>query len=316
MPLALYWRALAALFFIAFWPWAVQAQPVLPVPALSARVIDQTATLSAADLQALEARLQALEEKSGSQVVVLVVPTTAPEDIAAYAFRVASNWKIGRRDVGDGLLLVVAKNDRRMRIEVARKLEGAIPDLAASRIIDQAMAPRFREGDYAGGIGAALDQIGARIAGEALPAPVQRGAAAGGEQGLDLGELGIFLFFGVMVAGPVVRRLFGNRFGSVVMGGGTGALAYLLTASALLAGGAGIAALLLTLLSNSKGGGGRGGRGGGGPFIGGGGLGGLGGLGGGFGGGRSGGFGGGGGGGGFSSGGGGSFGGGGASGGW
>lgn len=313
MPLALCWRALAALFFIALWPWAVQAQPVLPVPALSARVIDQTATLSAADLQALEGRLQALEAKSGSQVVVLLVPTTAPEDIAAYAFRVASSWKIGRRDIGDGLLLVVAKNDRRMRIEVARKLEGAIPDLAAARIIDQAMAPRFREGDYAGGIGAALDQIGARIAGEALPAPAQQGAGAG-DQGFDLGQLAIFLFFGVMVAGPVVRRLFGNRFGSVVMGGGTGALAYLLTASALLAGGAGIAALLLTLLSNSRGGGGRGGRGGGGPFIGGGGLGGLGGLGGGFGGGRSGGFGGGGGG--FSSGGGGSFGGGGASGGW
>lgn len=313
MPLALCWRALAALFFIALWPWAVQAQPVLPVPALSARVIDQTATLSAADLQALEGRLQALEAKSGSQVVVLLVPTTAPEDIAAYAFRVASSWKIGRRDIGDGLLLVVAKNDRRMRIEVARKLEGAIPDLAAARIIDQAMAPRFREGDYAGGIGAALDQIGARIAGEALPAPAQQGAGAG-DQGFDLGQLAIFLFFGVMVAGPVVRRLFGNRFGSVVMGGGTGALAYLLTASALLAGGAGIAALLLTLLSNSRGGGGRGGRGGGGPFIGGGGLGGLGGLGGGFGGGRSGGFGGGGGG--FSSGGGGSFGGGGASGRW
>ena len=313
MPLALCWRALAALFFIALWPWAVQAQPVLPVPALSARVIDQTATLSAADLQALEGRLQALEAKSGSQVVVLLVPTTAPEDIAAYALRVASSWKIGRRDIGDGLLLVVAKNDRRMRIEVARKLEGAIPDLAAARIIDQAMAPRFREGDYAGGIGAALDQIGARIAGEALPAPVQQGAGAG-DRGFDLGQLAIFLFFGVMVAGPVVRRLFGNRFGSVVMGGGTGALAYLLTASALLAGGAGIAALLLTLLSNSRGGGGRGGRGGGGPFIGGGGLGGLGGLGGGFGGGRSGGFGGGGGG--FSSGGGGSFGGGGASGGW
>ena len=307
MPLALCWRALAALFFIAICPWAVQAQPVLPVPALSARAIDQTGTLNAADLQALEARLQGLEEKSGSQVVVLMVPTTAPEDIASYAFRVASDWKIGRRDVGDGLLVVVAKNDRRMRIEVARKLEGAIPDLAASRIIDQSMAPRFREGDYAGGIAAALDQIGARIANEALPAPAQRGSNTQQNQGMGLSELAMFLFFGVIVAGPVVRRIFGGRFGSVVMGGGTGAVAYLLSASALLAGGAGIAALLMTLLSNSGGGGGRGGRGGG-PFIGGGGLGG------GFGGGgrSSGGFGGGG----FSSGGGGSFGGGGASGGW
>lgn len=310
MPLALVWRALIALFLIALWPLGALAQDVLAVPALSARVIDQTATLSSAERQALEARLQGLEEKSGSQVVVLMVPTTAPEDIAAYAHRVASEWKIGRREVGDGLLLVIAKNDRRMRIEVARALEGAIPDLAAARIIDQAMAPRFRSNDYAGGIGAALDQIGARIAGEALPAPAQGRGRATQNAGSGLSELAIFLFLGVLVAAPVVRRIFGGRLGSVLMGGGTGALAYVLTASALLAGGAGVVALLLTLLGNSLGGG----RGGG-PFIGGGGFGGLGGgFGGGFGGRRGGGFGGGGGG--FGSGGGGSFGGGGASGGW
>lgn len=278
------------------------AQEVLPVPALSARIMDQTQTLSPSDRQSLEARLQELEEKSGSQVVVLMVPTTAPEDIAAYAHRVASEWKIGRRDVGDGLLVVVAKNDRRMRIEVARALEGAVPDLAAARIIDNAMAPRFRENDYAGGIRAALDQIGARIAGEALPAPTRR-TGPQGSQGMDMSGLAIFLFFGVIFIGPIVRRIFGNRLGSVLVGGGTGALAYVLTASALLAGGAGILALLLTLLSN--------GRGGGGPWMGGGGFGG--GRGGGFGGGLGGGFGGGGG---FSSGGGGSFGGGGASGRW
>ena len=297
MPLTLYWRALIAIFLIAFSPLAVQAQERLPVPALSARVIDQTQTLDAAQRQTLEARLQGLEEKSGSQVVVLMVATTAPEDIAAYAHRVADSWKIGRRDVGDGLLIVVAKSDRRMRIEVARALEGAIPDLAAARIIDQSMAPRFRENDYAGGLLAALDQIGARIANEALPPPQPNAGSGSGQQGgMDLSELAIFLFFGVLLVGPVVRSLLGGRLGSAVVGGGTGVLAYLLTTSVLLAGGAGIAALLLTLLANSKGGG----RGGG-PFIGGGG----------FGSGR-----GGGGGGGFSSGGGGSFGGGGASGGW
>lgn len=280
-------------------PLTVQAQPLLPVPALSARAIDQTQTLTAAEQQALEARLQGLEEKSGSQVVVLMVPTTAPEDIAAYAHRVADSWKIGRRDVGDGLLIVVAKNDRRMRIEVARALEGAVPDLAAARIIDQAMAPRFRQNDYAGGLMAALDQVGARIANEALPQP-RAGSNQGSGDEMDLGSLAIFLFFGVMVIGPVVRHVLGGRLGSALVGGGTGVIAYLLTASALIAGGAGVVALLLTLLSNSKGGG----RGGG-PFIGGGGWGGGGG---GFGAGR--------GGGGFSSGGGGSFGGGGASGGW
>ena len=295
MPQALYWRAVLALFLIAFLPAYAAAQAVLAVPALSARVIDQTQTLSASELQALESRLQTLEEKSGSQVVVLMVPTTAPEDIAAYAYRVASEWKIGRRDVGDGLLLVVAKNDRRMRIEVARALEGAIPDLAASRIIDDQMAPAFRAGDYGGGISAALDQIGARIAGEALPAPQARRTGAGNQaKGTDWNGLAMFLFFGVTFIAPLVRRIFGPRLGAVLAGGGTGALAYWLTTSALMAGGAGVAALLFTLLSNGKGGG---------PFIGGGGLGG----------GRGGGFGGGGG---FSSGGGGSFGGGGASGRW
>lgn len=298
MPITLYWQGLLAIIYIAFWPIPAAAQTVLTVPALSARVIDQTQTLSASELQALEHRLQGLQEKSGSQIAVLMVPTTAPEDIAAYTHRVASDWKIGRRDVGDGLLVVVAKNDRRMRIEVARTLEGAIPDLAAVRIIDDTMAPHFRTGEYAGGIGAALDQIGVRIAGEALPAP-QTHRVVRASQDRDLSGVAVFLFFGVMLIGPFVRRLFGQRLGATMVGGGTGALAYWLTASALLAGGAGVVALLFTLLSNSKGGG---------PFIGGGG----------FGGGRRGGLGGGGGGsgGGFSSGGGGSFGGGGASGSW
>lgn len=295
MPLTLYWRALLAIFLIVISPLTVQAQSLSPVPAMSARVIDQTLTLSAAEQQTLETRLQGLEEKSGSQVVVLMVATTAPEDIASYAHRVADSWKIGRRDVGDGLLIVVAKNDRRMRIEVARALEGAVPDLAAARIIDQAMAPRFRNNDYAGGLLAALDQIGARIANEALPPPKPSTSQASGDP-MDRGSLAIFLFFGVMLIGPVVRRVLGGRLGSALMGGGTGVLAYLLTTSVLLAGGAGMAALLLTLMANSKGSGRSGG-----PFIGGGGWGGGSGRGSG---------------GGFSSGGGGSFGGGGASGGW
>lgn len=300
MPLALYWKALLAIFFIAFGLLPASAQSVQPVPALTGRVIDQTQTLSASDLQALNKKLQALEEKSGSQIVVLMLSSTAPEDIAAYAHRVASDWKIGRRDVGDGVLVLVAKNDRQMRIEVARALEGAIPDLAAARIIDDAMAPHFRTGDYAGGIGAAIDHISARLAGEALPAPTARRSASS-SAGLDWNNLAVFLFLAVSVIGPVVRRVLGQRLGGVVIGTGTGVLAYWWTLSWLLAGAAGIAALFITLLSNGKGGG---------PFIGGGGR-----RGGGFG---SGGFGsgGGGGGGGFSSGGGGSFGGGGASGRW
>ena len=272
------------------------------VPALTAHVIDQTGTLSAADTQALESQLTTLEQTHGSQVVMLMVQTTEPEDIAAYANRIANAWKIGRRDVGDGVLVVVAKADRKMRIEVAKTLEGAIPDIAAAQIIDNAMKPRFQQNDYAGGLGAAATQLSARIAGEALPAPDSsqtdhpRGGQGGG--GFDWADLAIFLFFGVMVAGPLARSVFGTALGGLLMGGSVGAVAFLLTSSLLLAGGAGVLALLYTwIFSGRMGPVMRGGRGGG--------------FGGGWGGGS-----GGGGGGGFSSGGGGNFGGGGASGGW
>ena len=122
MPVSIYLRALIAILFIAFQPISVFAQGLQAVPALTARVIDQTSTLSAAESAALETRLSAFEQETGAQVVVLIVPTTAPEDIASYANRVANTWKIGRKDVGDGLLLLVAKQDRKIRIEVAKSL--------------------------------------------------------------------------------------------------------------------------------------------------------------------------------------------------
>ncbi len=142
MPLALVLQALTALFLIVAGLGGAQAQQApRAVPALSSRVIDETATLGEGQRTSLQAQLAEIERTHGSQVVVLMVPSTAPEDIAAFAHRVADNWKIGRKDVGDGVLIVVAKDDRRMRIEVARALEGAIPDIAAARIIDGAMAP-------------------------------------------------------------------------------------------------------------------------------------------------------------------------------
>jgi uncharacterized protein len=277
------------------------AQDVLPVPPLSARVIDQTATLSDAQRGALEAKLADFEASAGTQIVVLMVPATAPEDIAAYAQRVADSWKIGRRDVGDGLLLVVAKDERKLRIEVAKTLEGAVPDLAARQVIDNALRPAFRSGDYAGGLNAGVDQLMARIQGEALPAPAARQSA---RPGLQLEEIGIFLFFAVPVIGSVLTRLMGRKLGSLATAGIAGGMSWWLTASLLLAVGAGIATLVLVGLFGvgsavrALGGGRRGGS------IGHGG----------WGGGSGGGFGGGGGG--FSSGGGGNFGGGGASGGW
>jgi uncharacterized protein len=283
-----------------------QAQGLLPVPALNARVIDQTGTLSAAQRQALDDKLAAFEKKKGSQIVMLMVPTTQPEDIASYANRIGNAWKIGRKEVGDGILVVVAKNDHKMRIEVAKTLEGAVPDLAAAHIIDDAMKPRFQQNDFAGGLDAAADQLIARVSGEALPGVDVKsgdfGTGAGAPpSGFNWQDLGIFLFAVVLVGGPIARRVLGKIPGGLVLGGVTGALVLLLTSSLVIAVLAGLGALLFTLLSLGAGGGG-GGMGG----LGGG----LGGFGGGFGGGRSSG------GGGFGSGGGGNFGGGGASGNW
>ena len=287
-----------------------QAQDVLPVPPLAARVIDQTATLTAEQRAAIEAKLAAFEAQSGPQIVVLLVPTTAPEDIAAYAQRVAEAWKIGRRDVGDGVVLVVSKGDRKVRIEVAKALEGAIPDLAARQIIDTAVRPAFRADDYAGGLNAAIDKLVQRIQGEGLPAPSAQGGRGSGQssgQGLDLQELGMFFFVAVPILGVVLTGMFGRKFGSVLTAGAAGGLSWWLTASVLVAVGAGLVSLLVvgilgigSALQRA----GMGSRTGGGlPHIGG--WGGGGGFGGG-----------GGGGGGFSSGGGGDFGGGGASGDW
>ncbi|HUG24971.1 TPM domain-containing protein [Piscinibacter sp.] len=221
---------------------AAFAQDVLPVPALNGRVIDQTATLSAAQSAALTDKLAAIEADTGSQIVVLLVPTTQPEDIASYAQRVADQWKIGRRDVGDGLVVLVAKNDRQVRIEVAKTLEGAIPDLAAKRIISQQITPAFRAGDFAGGLDAAVDQLAARIKGEALPAPAARPDA---ERGLQWEELAMFFFVGVPVLGTVLTTMLGRKFGSVVTGGLAGGLGWWITASTVLAGAAALLALVL-----------------------------------------------------------------------
>lgn len=221
------------------------------VPALTGHVIDTSGTLAAARRDALEARLSDFEKTSGSQVVVLLVPSTQPEDIASYANRVANSWKIGRKAIGDGLLLIVAVQDRRLRIEVAKTLEGAIPDLAAKRIIDEAITPRFKQGDYAGGIDAGLTRIMGLISGEALPEPGREANQNAG--GFDWMELGIFLFVAVPVIGAVTRRMLGNRLGAVATGGVAGGIAMLLTASLLIAGLAAVVAMIFTLLQNTPG---------------------------------------------------------------
>ncbi|MCR8957369.1 TPM domain-containing protein [Variovorax sp. S2] len=308
MTVALIRRVLAAVLLAAT-AWAglaasAWAQDLLPVPALTARVIDQTQTLAEPERADLEAKLAAFEQRKGSQMVVLMVPTTQPEDIASYANRVGNAWKIGRKDVGDGIMVIVAKNDRKMRIEVAKTLEGAVPDLAAIRIIDEEMKPRFRNNDFAGGLNAAVARLIGLVDGEALPAPSSGSDESAGD-GIDWENLAIFLFVGVFVAAPIVRSIVGKKLGSVVMGGGIGVIAFFITTSIVIAVLAGFVALMVSLFSAvaATAPGRRGGGGGGfGGWSGGGGGGGW--------------SSGGGGGGGFSSGGGGDFGGGGASGDW
>jgi len=269
------------------------------VPPLTARVTDLTGSLSGEAVTRIETKLANLEAKKGSQIAVLIVPTTQPEEIEQYGIRVLDAWKLGRKGVDDGAILIVAKNDRRVRIEVGYGLEGALSDAVANRIIDETITPHFKLGDYDGGIEAGVDQMISVVNGEPLPEPDRKW-----EHHSGLGHVLPLLLVVVFVASGMLRAIFGRLFGSVATGGLAGGLAWAFSHVLPIGVGAGVVAFLFAMLTGSASRGWSAGRGWGGGFGGG--------LGGGFGGG---GFGGGGGGGGFSGGGGGG-GGGGASGSW
>ena len=245
------------------------AQALAPIPQLVSHVVDTVNLLDSEQRLALERKLGALESGTGSQVVVLIVGTTQPEDITSFSNRVGNAWKIGRKGIGDGLLVVVAKDDHKLRIEVAKSLEGAIPDLAAKQIIDTAITPRFKQNDYAGGLETGVDQIVALIKGEALPMPPGGGAAQAGSADFEWQNLIVFVFFGVVFVGAIIRRVLGNKLGSVVTGGAVGVVVNLITGSVLMAALAAIAATVFVLVSSlgntlrGRGGGGFGGTGGG-----------------------------------------------------
>ena len=287
--------------------WAADTAGLQAVPALRAHVMDETGTLATPDAAALEQQLSEFERQRGAQIVVLLVNTTAPEDIADYSQRVAEAWKLGRAGVGDGLLLVAALQDRRVRIAPYKTLEGAIPDVVAKRIIDQQIVPAFRRGDYAGGLRDALTQLQARITGEALPEPAASPPRPQIDE-FDIVELGILLLVVTPMIAGVLRQMLGQRLGAILAAASPSFLVWQITQRiwmALLAGLIGFFGGLLSRglpVAGARHGGGWGSRSGGGWGDGGGG----------FGGGNSGGFGGGG----MSSGGGGDGGGGGASGGW
>jgi uncharacterized protein len=257
-------RAAAALRAAVLWlpsllvavvPSTAVAQSLVAVPSLERRVTDLTKTLDAAQLAALEAKLAAFEARKGSQVVVLMLPTTKPEAIEQYSIRVVEAWKIGRRKVDDGALLLVAKDDRALRIEVGYGLEGALPDAIARRIIDEVIVPRFRSGDFAGGIEAGLDRMIRVIDGEPLPAPPARQGGRAGDD-IDVGALLVLVLFGTAFAGGILRAIVGKGCAAGIVGTGIGLIAWWMSGVLLVAVVVALIAMVLTLAGASTRGGG------------------------------------------------------------
>jgi uncharacterized protein len=210
--------------------WAFAAFADVAVPPLVGRVVDQTATLSGGDIDSLQQTIRRFEASKGSQIAVLIVPTTSPETIEQYSIRVAEAWKIGRKKFDDGVLLVVAKNDRKLRIEVGYGLEGALTDVASKRIIDEIITPGFRRGDFAGGISAGVSSMMRIIEGEKLPAPPPPPRQQQNSNLLDHIDPGI-AFFGAIFMGGILRALLGRLLGAVTTGGIVGVLAWIVAGS-------------------------------------------------------------------------------------
>lgn len=255
--------------------WSIPAAADVAVPPLTARVTDVTGTLTPEQVAGLEKKLADFEARKGSQIAVLIVPTTAPEAIEQYSLRVVESWKLGRKKVDDGALLIIAKDDRAMRIEVGYGLEGALNDAVSKRIISEIITPPFKQGDFYEGISAGLDSMIRVVDGEPLPAP--KIGVGNGEQ--DWGRFMPVLFIAVLVLGGILRSVLGRFPGAIVTGGVTGLLAWAVVGAISVSVIAGMFAMIATLFGGGmrhmgRGyyGGGFGGRGGGGGgFSGGGG---------------------------------------------
>ena len=230
--------------------WAFTALADVAVPPLTGRVVDQTGTLSSGDMAALTQALKDLETRKGSQIAVLIVPTTEPETIEQYSIRVADAWKIGRKKIDDGALMVIAKNDRHLRIEVGYGLEGALTDVTTKRIIDEVITPKFKAGDFAGGISAGVDRIIRVIDGETLPAPEPPHWQS--QRSFDPTDLfNPFLIIPVLLFGGVMRSMLGRLLGSVAAGGLVTVIGWYLFGSLLAAVLAGVIASIFVMFSDS-----------------------------------------------------------------
>jgi len=224
---------------------AASAQDLQPVPALEARVTDRTGTLTPGQQAELEQKLAAFEQRKGAQVALLIVPTTQPEAIEQYSIRVVDAWKLGRKQTDDGVLLLVALQDRALRIEVGYGLEGVLPDAISSRIINDTIKPLFRQGDIYGGVTAGLQQIMQVVDGEPLPPPDRSWKRPADRLS---GVLPV-LIFGALVIGTVLRALLGRTLGALATGGATGALVWVFSQVLGLAIGAGVMALIFSFMA-------------------------------------------------------------------
>lgn len=241
------------LLLALFLCWTQAALAEVAVPQLVGRVVDQTNTLNAGYIDTLNQRIRSFEQRKGSQIAILIVPTTQPETIEQYSIRVAEAWKIGRRKIDDGALLVIAKNDHKLRIEVGYGLEGALTDVTARRIIDEVIAPRFKDGDFAGGISEGLTRMIGVIDGEPLPAPKPEASHG---QNIDwisgLSDFWPFILVGALMIGSFLRAMFGRLLGATAAGGVFAVLGWFIVGS-LIAGAVmgGVAFLLVLIVGDS-----------------------------------------------------------------
>jgi uncharacterized protein len=242
------------------------ASAEVAVPPLTGRVVDLTGTLSGGAVARIESKLTGLENSKGSQIAVLIVPTTSPEEIEQFGIRVENAWKLGRKGIDDGAYLIVAKNDRRVRIEVGYGLEGALSDAISNRIIDETITPHFKTGDYDAGVEAGVDSMISVVNGEPLPQPDRKWErpAAG------FGHLLPILLIGVFVVSGIFRAIFGRLLGSVAIGGLAGVIVWFLSHVLVIGVGAGMFAFVFALISGASGRGWYSGGGGWGGGVGGG----------------------------------------------
>jgi uncharacterized protein len=272
----------AGLLLLAAAAFAADPADPIPVPKLTGRVVDLTGTLAVPERDAIAAKLAAFETARGSQVVVLLVPSIGTEAIEEFATRVTDAWKLGRAGVDDGVLFVIAKQERKLRIQSGRGVQGTLTDALSKRIIVERVTPRFRSGDFAGGIDAGVESIMKAIEGEALPAPAKKKSPGSPVSAVSSFENFLWLAFLVVpVAGLLLRSLLGRFLGAGLTGGATGLAAAFVFGSVLFGVVAAIGAFILVLGMGSgrlagrgggwTGGGSWGGSSGGGGFGGGGG---------------------------------------------